>query len=319
MKEIKPFLKYAVRFLSESSLKYRGKIIDIKNYCSTFNNIKQYLDGNYSLEKIYSLSSISTNNIDSCLDHLEKEGFLVYVTHDFSVLSGERCFWYLENILCEEKFYKEKTLNSLEVAIKSKTARTETVKGFLIEKGYLLRNVTSELAFSINSSYDEILRNHYVNFFIEEYNHGEIIYKRLSKIIESEILLKLRPLPSTLGLLNTYRWLATDPLYYATALIHDEGCSFDPNYSIYDLILEKYSEIKNEVPKIFIWHDNLDKTGEHSFFPLKIFQQYELISKNTLYQLKANLKNLIEQHNLFKNEILNYYENNMIISRKEDI
>ncbi len=320
MLEQKPLLKYAVREKQENQLIYRGTTIWLSDKDTVFRKIKSKLNGVNNIKDICSICQLSESSVLDTIDYLIKQGAVTYVEGDFSELSGEKCFWLLEELLCEYRFYHKENyyLYDLEKMILQRDVCDDVVKGFFIEKAFLLRNVPSELAYSINSSFDEKVRSAYVRFFTEEYNHGEIIFKKMNKWIDSKTLLDLNPLPGTLGLLNTYRWLAHDPLYYATALIHDEGVSYDaydPGDCMYNFVENNYENIPAEVPRVFLWHANLDRNCEHGYFPLNIFKCYERISESTLVVLKKIMVMLIELQGIFRKDICDYYSKKNYLSR----
>lgn len=320
MNQSKLLLKYSVRQHSEQQLHYRARLIDISDFYDEFHAMKSFLNGMFSIADVATKCDISMARIHTIVSYLKESGAVVEVSQDFDKLCGEKCFWLLENELCEYRFYGKKYhyRPTLPNEIIRGDAPLEVVKGFLVETAFLLRNVPSELAFAINNSYDEEIRSQYVKFFTSEYNHGEIIFNKMKLMLDEQTLLRLTPLPATLGLLNTYRWLATDTLYYATALIHDEGCSFDsdsPEENIMHQIIKNYPEIPHEIPEIFLWHENLDKLSEHGFFTLDVFKKFDYIDEKTLKKLKEIILMLLEMQGMLRSEISRYYSLNSVNSR----
>lgn len=327
MKYIQPVLKPAVQQSvsgGATALRYRGQELTLQlDETRLFDRMRRTLTSPRTLA-VSSYLDATQSDVEWLLTQLDHAHMLVEGANWSTVpglLSGEQAFWLLEADACHLKFgdTDASLRHDLEALIARGEVRQEVAQGWLVELGYLLRQVPQELSLAVSSAQDEDLREQYVEFFKEECDHGRMMYDKLKDWIAPEHLLKMRPLPSTLGVLNMYRSLASEgPLAYAVALMHDESTLLDPMLTKDSdpyAGLRKYYQVPAPVVDIFEWHAHLDRGCEHGFFPLEIFRRFRWVETRTVDLLRQRMLSLFETHALWRRELVNYFSTYSLAER----
>ncbi|MFG6459713.1 hypothetical protein [Roseateles sp. BYS96W] len=325
---MKPALKPAVRQSTRNGglqLSYRGQQLALQpTEASLFARLAPLLDGRHDAAALSRTADIDPSDLDWQLAQLEAAHLLVEGegwSPQPDLYSAEQAFWVLEADVCRVKFGEadDRLRNDLEVRIARGEVAQTVAEGWLVELGYLLRQVPQELSLAVATAGDEATRAHYVEFFKEECDHGQMMYDKLKDWIAPERLLAMRPLPSTLAVLNMYRALASDgPLSYAVALMRDESTPLDPapapETDPYAGLRTHY-QVPAPVVDIFEWHAHLDRDCEHGFFPLEIFRQQRWIDRRTVQALRQRLLSLFETHAMWRRELANYFATHSVHER----
>ncbi len=295
---------------------YRGQRIDLDaREAQVFTRLQSFLDGTRMRDWV--LAAIPGS--DGVLEKLDRASMVVALdgsTHHLgsdSSVTGECAFWQLEANLCRLKFGMPRLQGNLplESAIARGEVRQEVAEGYLIEVGYLMRHVPHELSLAVSTSPSHMIRMLYTQFFLEECLHGQLMLDQLVTWIPIEQLLAMRPLASTVAVLNLYAALASaGPLHYAVALMHDESSPLDPLLSPEDdhyAGLSRHFRIPSNVVDVFRWHANLDRENSHGFFPLEIFRAVGRVEASLLAVLRRELYTLFETRALWRHEIAEFY------------
>jgi hypothetical protein len=316
-----PLLKYAVRNEADQDavcLKYRNRLYRQPSQDPpSLSRALGMCNGRTRVTDVASSAGVEEEELTRVLADLEKVPLVLNgqdILREDGYLSGREMFWRLEDLMFVWRSDDAKSPYGpmLERRIARGIAPFSVVKGFLIELGFLLRQVPDELALAVANSTNEDIRSLFMEFYDEESKHGQMIFDALKKWLPERDILSAIPLPATVGLMNTYKAAAIKhPLLYATALIRDESSALDADIpreaDIYAGMKEHY-DIPKEVIKVFEWHANLDRTCDHGFFPEEVFALYPIVTRELANQLCAFLHTMIELHQLFNWNIAAYYQ-----------
>jgi hypothetical protein len=319
-----PLLKYAVRTETDQNavcLTYRNKLYrQVTSDAVRLSRALEMCNGRTRIANIVSSAGIEEAELTRVLSDLEKIPLILdgqNVLREDGYLSGREMFWRLEDLMFVWRSDEGKGLYgpTLDGRIALGIEPLSVVKGFLIELGFLLRQVPEELALAVANSTNEDIRLLFMEFYDEESRHGQMMFDALKQWIPECGILSAIPLPATVGLMNTYKAAAMKhPLLYATALIRDESSALDaeipPEADIYVGMKEHY-DIPKDVIKVFEWHANLDRTCDHGFFPEEVFALYPIVTRELANQLCGFLHTMIEMHQLFKWNISVYYHDHV--------
>lgn len=323
-----PLLKPAVQVCKTQDavhLVYRGQQLCFNGADARhFNALCRYLDGRHPVPALATRAGVAPRDTEWMLLQLDSAHMLVEVEHSDAsgeLVGAEHAFWLLEADLCHFKFGSRdpSVWFDLEGMIARGEVRQEVAEGYLIELGYLLRQVPQELALAVATSPNEQIRSMYVEFFKEECDHGKMIFDQIKTWIDPQQVLAMRPLPGTVAVLNTYRALACDDaLSYAVALMRDESTPLDPSLQkVADPYhgLRMHYTVPARVVDIFEWHTNLDRDCDHGFFPLEIFRSFSHLDRATISALRGKMTSLFEVHAMWRRNLLEYYNDHSVLNR----
>lgn len=312
---LKPAVEIEAR-VDQILLHYRGQHLTLDtSEAHAFTRIQSRLDGSQGFDELAKAAA----GAEGVLASLQRAAMIVALPErgappeNGADMTGEWAFWQLEAELCRRKFgsSRKPVLHALDAALARGEARSEVAEGYLIELGYLMRHVPRELSLAVASAPNHEVRMLYTKFFVEECFHGQLMVDQLIKWIPAERLFAMRPLPTTVAVLNLYCALASaGPLHYAVALMHDEGSLLDPQVPPEDDLyagLSRHFKVPENVVAVFRWHANLDRTSGHGFFPLEIFRAMGRVDAALLTELRGELATLFETRALWRRELAEFY------------
>jgi|ERR1043165_7795976 hypothetical protein len=323
-----PLLKYSAELSMEPfgvSVGYRGRsyhIISERPW--DVRSLLERCDGRTSLNILAHASSFTIEEAQRILTraegcHVILDGDEVLRRDGF--MTGRELFWRLEAALLRWREQSRPVFGAhgLERGLATGTLPPEVAKGFCLELCHLLRSVPEEIGLAVASSTVEAVRTLYVDFFEEEARHGEMITEALAQWLNEADIRKAVPLPTTTGLMHTYKAMAAkDPLLYAAALIRDEASALDADIPESEDIyagLEGHYDVPAAVVERYRWHANLDRENEHGFFPEKIFACFPVIDAARAEAIGSALRQIIDLHEAFRWGVVTYYREQTVEER----
>lgn len=318
-----PLLKYACAFEGKL-LHYRGQVIDLSSAPLDIMTVLRSANGRTSIENLADLGRLPITKCADYFEELASQSLIVdgsKVLRQDGLLSGLELFWRLEALLLQWRggpcFANARQLDQ---DIASGRASIQQVRGLCLELGHLLRAVPEELALAVSNAPSEAIRLEFMDFYDEEARHGELLLEALVGWLGTEAQIRAAPpIPTTVGLLQTYRnWATKDPLMYAVALMRDEMSPLDGPVRIEEDIyagMRKHYDVPVEVIDRFEWHALLDQHNDHGFFAERIFQHVPLIDQERAVRLIGTLRQIVELHEAFRWGVQHYYAEQVTDSR----
>ena len=323
----RPLLKYACTIEEQNGaalVSYRGREYTFQADGAPVGRLLQLLDGRRGIGEVASEAATDADFVEGLVSDLLAVPLVVEgreVLRDDGALSGAELFWRLEGLLYRWRYDGPRTANgrALEEQVASGGAAEDVVKGFCIEISHQLRNTPTEIAVAIANAPNERVRERFMDFYEEEYEHGGMLMDALATWLSTDGVRSAAPLPTTLGLLNTYNWWAQkDVLLYAVALMRDEQSILDAEIPPERDIsggMQRHYDVPEEVARFFRWHVDFDREEGHGFFPEEVFREYPVIDDDRAASLVNALRLIIDLYDTFYWGIYDYYSRHPVESR----
>ncbi|MGC4856302.1 hypothetical protein ACLQ24_23710 [Micromonospora sp. DT4] len=187
--------------------------------------------------------------------------------------------------------------------------------GFGLENWFFLYNETLFDGPVVSHPTSAALRAMLQEFNFEEHRHDDIVLRAFAPLgITKEQLLRARPLPTTIALINMLAWWSrTDPLFFmATIGILEGRLDTDgdgENGPIYDSFLEACDRVgvRSDFVQPLRAHAKVNAGHDHGAVSRELFAEVVGVDKEAEQRWRGKTHLFVETYAAFFNGVLDYY------------
>jgi hypothetical protein len=272
-----------------------------------FLNVKRYFDGRHSVKEISRITNVSEQSITEVVEQFGELGILRSEEEVKSIPVGAFLEKVKESCLMWQRQIGYHRLFSL---LKNKEVRKEVFLGLILETYHYVNSAPKHISTAIANCRDPRWRDILNDYFIDEYDHGQLYVRTLQKMgLQEDRIINSHPIIGTMSLVNMLCEIgrASTLGYLAcTSLFEANKEDFLPAKQEMEAIAVSYGFSASDLSEA-IGHMEQDIKMEHKSLLGEALEGQENINADEAHYAVNCLHDLKHSFDQSHDQILQYY------------